>query len=109
MESLSKGIRVVEFLGQQSGPSGVREIARAAKTSPATAHRILRVLCLHGWVQRPDGYSSKYELSGRVTFTTLLGTQWPDEIFHPAGKTLDEGQKRSEEGSQILPEKSEEE
>lgn len=108
MESLSKGIRIVEFLGQQSGPSGVREIARAAQTSPATAHRILQVLCLHRWVQRPDGFSSKYELSGRVTFTTLLGSQWPDEVFRRGGKTLDEGKNGSEEVPQKVPEKMEE-
>jgi len=96
MESLSKVIRVVEYLATREGASGVREVARAANVSPASAHRILRELAEVGWVQRPKHSPTKYELTGRVQISTLLGKAWPDD-FPTVGKLLDETEKAIDE------------
>jgi hypothetical protein len=81
MEGAERVIKIVEHFGSHPW-SGVREAARAAKASPASAMRIIKVLAAAGWLQVStigSGKHTKYSLTGRISFTTLAGSLWPED------------------------------
>jgi IclR family KDG regulon transcriptional repressor len=63
--SLDRGLRIVEVLVQAEEPRGVSDLARILRIDKATVHRLLKVLCERGLVQR-DSTSRRYACTTRI-------------------------------------------
>jgi len=63
--SLGRGLQIIEMLTRADAPYGVSDLARHLKIDKATVHRLLKVLEIHGYVQR-DSMTRRYSSSPRI-------------------------------------------
>ena len=63
--SLGRGLEIVEILARSDIPCGVSDLARYLGIDKATVHRLLKVLDMHGYVQR-DPLTRRYSCSSRI-------------------------------------------
>jgi IclR family acetate operon transcriptional repressor len=63
--SLGRGLEILEMLARSDIPCGVSDLARRLGIDKATVHRLLKVLDVHGYVQR-DWSTRRYSCSPRI-------------------------------------------
>lgn len=96
VQALTRGLRVLEVISEQTQPIGVGELSRAVGLPKSTVQRILGTLASAGWVMSVPGPVTQWTLSSRMLAVGRRGTRSRDlrEISLPHIRALGE---RSEE------------
>lgn len=66
MQSLLRGLKVIEQLADASGPTQVGELSQRVDLPKSTVQRILYALAEAGWVDKADGTVTRWVLSPRI-------------------------------------------
>jgi DNA-binding IclR family transcriptional regulator len=65
VQALSRGLRILELLGQADDGLSLQQAARAAGLKPPTTHNLLRTLQAHGFAERAE-HPVRYRLGAAV-------------------------------------------
>lgn len=97
VNSLARGLSILESFGAANPTMGIAELARKTTLPKSTVHRLIQTLCTLGYVI-PDGTSSKYMLGPKVLnlgFTVLSSLDLRDVaapylrmLFNSSGETV---------------------